>query len=282
MNQNDISKRHTNVQNDIHKNTNEIYGLFSNPLEKTLLVSVKKIEKVVAAIYMVTEVMDKALPLTLSLRKESLDLLAHAYSLLTIKDTLSQDSLARMTLQLDQLASLVHIGSLAHHISPMNAEVLSGELSKIISILADEVTKLRTQEQSFIVSRSATTQPILSGEFMRDVVFNEELARHESKRHQNDIKTTLLSQNDIEKDTVKIKTTFQNDIKNNSDKIDRKKEIVSIIKSKGLCTLSDIKASVKEVSDKTLQREVNLLVAMGLIKKEGNKRWTTYRVLGNN
>lgn len=278
MNQNDISKGQQYVQNDTSKKTNEIYGLFSSPLENTLVASLKKIEKIVAALYLITDVMDAKLPLTESLRKDSLELLSSVSELLTNKEVVSEGRIARVVIRLDHLESLVHIGSIAHHISPMNADVISFELKKLVTIFIDEATQLGVKERSFIVSPLAASQPTISGEIVQDAAFDAVMARYESKRHQNDIKTTLLNQNDIIKDTSKIKTTFQKDIVKPQDAIDRKNDILSAIKSKGVCTLNDIKLMVKNFSDKTLQREINRLVAMGLVRKEGNKRWTMYRV----
>ncbi len=285
MNQNDITKGHANNQNDISNKSHILYGLFVNPLEKTLFVSVKKIEKIVAAIYLVTDVMDKSLALTESLRKDSLELLTTAYGLLTSKEGVSRGSLTRVSIRLDQVISLVHIGSISHHISQMNADIIVNELTKLVDIFSDEASKLATQEQAFIVSSVPMSQPLISGDIMRDTAFDEVVARYQSKRHQNDIKTTLLHQNDISKDISKIKTTFQKDtIKSPlkiSDKLDRKQEILNVIKSKGVCTLADIKSMVTDCSDKTLQREVNTLVEMNVVRKEGNKRWTTYQISKN-
>lgn len=285
MNQNDITKGHYNSQNDISNKSHILYGLFTNPLEKTLFVSVKKIEKIVAATYLVTDVMDKSLALTESLRKDSLELLTTAYGLLTSKEGVSRGSLTRVSVRLDQVISLVHIGSIAHHISQMNADIIVNELTKLVDIFSDEASKLATQEQAFIVSSVPMSQPLISGDIMRDTAFDEVVARYQSKRHQNDIKTTLLHQNDIVKDVTKIKTTYQKDIIKSSlkmnDKLDRKQEILNVIKSKGVCTLADIKGMVTDCSDKTLQREVNTLVEMNVVKKEGNKRWTTYQLAKN-
>lgn len=55
--------------------------------------------------------------------------------------------------------------------------------------------------------------------------------------------------------------------------------IVSILKTKGPSSIKDISMLVREVSEKTIQRELQTLVSQGRVKKEGERRWTTYTLL---
>ena len=66
-------------------------------------------------------------------------------------------------------------------------------------------------------------------------------------------------------------------------KQDRRNEIISVIKtSGGSCTITDIKNSAKGVlvscGEKTLQRELLSMVSDGLLSKAGEKRWSRYSV----
>ena len=277
--QNDISKRHDNAQNDISKNTNIILGIFPNAPEKSLFVSLKKIDKIVAALYLVTDVMNPEVPLTHTIRTQSLDLLTAAAALVGGMQPLSRDRVARLSVQVDHVASLVRIGSIAHHISPMNADIIEAELGKVIGVLSDAAQQFAATESSFIASPVKVAQPVVSSDLLKEKSFDETLQRLVSKRHQNDIKTTLIGQNDTIKDSTQIKTTFQNDIQIKPKKIDRKQEILQAIKGSQPSTLNDLRRLIKDCSEKTLQRELAALIAMGLVRKEGNKRWTTYKVV---
>ncbi len=277
--QNDISKRHDNAQNDISKNTNIILGIFPNALEKSLFVSLTKIDKIVAALYLVTDVMNPEVPLTHTIRTQSLDLLTAAAALVGGMQPLSRDRVARLSVQVDHVASLVRIGSIAHHISPMNADIIEAELGKVIGVLSDAAQQFAATESSFIASPVKVAQPVVSSDLLKEKSFDETLQRLVSKRHQNDIKTTLIGQNDTIKDSTQIKTTFQNDIQIKPKKIDRKQEILQAIKGSQPSTLNDLRRLIKDCSEKTLQRELAALIAMGLVRKEGNKRWTTYKVV---
>jgi hypothetical protein len=277
--QNDISKRHDNAQNDISKNTNIILGLFPNSLEKSLFVSLKKIDKIVAALYLVTDVMNPDVPLTHTIRTQSLELLSAAAALVGGAQPLSRDRIARLLVQVDHVASLVRIGSIAHHISPMNADIIETELGKVVGVLSDAAQQFAATESSFIASPVKVAQPVVSSDILKEKSFDETLQRLASKRHQNDIKTTLIGKNDTVNDITQIKTTFQNDITTKANKIDRKQEILQAIKGSQPSTLNDLRRLIKDCSEKTLQRELAALIAMGLVRKEGNKRWTTYKVV---
>jgi DeoR/GlpR family transcriptional regulator of sugar metabolism len=56
--------------------------------------------------------------------------------------------------------------------------------------------------------------------------------------------------------------------------------IVSILKSKGPSRIKDISMLMREVSEKTIQRELQLLIQKGQVEKSGERRWTIYTYIG--
>ncbi len=68
-------------------------------------------------------------------------------------------------------------------------------------------------------------------------------------------------------------------IRSGEDKIDlRKRTIADIIRRKGVVSIKDISAEIKDFSEKTIQRELLAMVASGYITKEGERRWSTYKL----
>ncbi len=65
-------------------------------------------------------------------------------------------------------------------------------------------------------------------------------------------------------------------IKDNSS---RRESILSVLKSKGPSYIKDISTVIRNVSEKTVQRELQTLVSEGLVSKKGERRWTTYSVI---
>jgi hypothetical protein len=57
---------------------------------------------------------------------------------------------------------------------------------------------------------------------------------------------------------------------------DRRARILGLLQTKPFVTVKDVAESVQGCSEKTLQRELLALVAQGVLKKEGERRWSTY------
>ncbi len=59
----------------------------------------------------------------------------------------------------------------------------------------------------------------------------------------------------------------------------RQETLISALKEKGRLSVRDLaKALGEPVSEKTVQRELSILVASGAVKQEGDKRWRRYFV----
>jgi hypothetical protein len=58
----------------------------------------------------------------------------------------------------------------------------------------------------------------------------------------------------------------------------RSEEILKIIKDNGKVTIKDISNQIKNCSEKTIQRELIKMVSLNQIKKEGERRWSTYSI----
>ena len=59
----------------------------------------------------------------------------------------------------------------------------------------------------------------------------------------------------------------------------RRERIKEILVLKGRSSIKDISEDIKDCSEKTIQRELNTMIKDGIIKKEGEKRWSTYSVI---
>lgn len=61
-------------------------------------------------------------------------------------------------------------------------------------------------------------------------------------------------------------------------KIARRNDVLNVVRSKGRASIKDVVSILKDISEKTVQRELLALVKEGVLTKEGEKRWSTYRV----
>jgi predicted ArsR family transcriptional regulator len=58
----------------------------------------------------------------------------------------------------------------------------------------------------------------------------------------------------------------------------RREVILGVISSRDNCSIKDIATKLPQVSEKTIQRELSAMVEEGILIKEGDRRWSTYRV----
>ena len=56
----------------------------------------------------------------------------------------------------------------------------------------------------------------------------------------------------------------------------RQSVILNLLKKKGEIMIKDVSPLIEGVSEKTIQRELLTLVKSGILRKEGEKRWSKY------
>jgi hypothetical protein len=156
----------------------------------------------------------------------------------------AREALSRNLLGLSSLLSIARTTGL---LSPMNAEVIGKEAH----LLLEEVA-------SYEEPRVALAHiPSLA-----------EIAREAPKRTARIPEQKVQRQKPIGQDKGHIKDT--------SGKSDRRETIIRVLREKGPSYIKDISTVLREVSEKTIQRELGALVAEGVISREGERRWTRY------
>lgn len=64
-----------------------------------------------------------------------------------------------------------------------------------------------------------------------------------------------------------------------SQMIDRAERIKTVLDAKPQATIKDIAEVITDVSEKTIQRELNSLIEKGQVVREGERRWSRYRTV---
>lgn len=150
---------------------------------------------------------------------------------------------ARVTSIVRGLTTILEGAAYAKEISTKNASVIAYEVSRYGALAHDEDLKiasmfeLQTPPQKLSFMLPKKTLPSLE------------------KRQQKDTSAT----------------TPEFGIKSQ-----RKEDIGSFINARTMTTLKDIQVQYPTLSEKTIQRDLAVLVADGVIKKEGSKRWSMY------
>ena len=267
----------------------------------------KKSERLVTALYIVTDLVDGSEPIKNSLRKNSVTLLSSMNALMQydIKDRTIEFATALKSVM--EIISLLHVASATGIVSEMNANLLIDGFrmlqvvlekkqpvltKEMISVDKEDTLYDKTEAYSGIVSTSydaLTPNEIIRG-VDKDIKFikKTDVIVPEAKRQILDYKrqeTSLNKGQDYSNrpDSVhgvlmqhansqssSIASSFQN------RKQTRREQIVALFVKGVDVSIKDIAARIKGCSEKTIQRELNSLVLDNIIERIGEKRWSRY------
>ncbi|MCB9811646.1 hypothetical protein H6783_01920 [Candidatus Nomurabacteria bacterium] len=63
---------------------------------------------------------------------------------------------------------------------------------------------------------------------------------------------------------------------NSTSALDRRERIKTVLEAKGQANIKDIAAIITDCSEKTIQRELNAMIEDNVVKRHGERRWSTY------
>lgn len=233
----------------------------------------RKTEKLVTAVYMITNFIKDNEPLKWKVRESAL-------SLMSLNIDFSTVSLAERKSLLREYAALaleiVSLSSIAHHsglISEMNFNILSREFNNLVAIIEKDENK-KANEETVILDPgffdagepeplrpqiAAPANPVSKGQVSRTSVAATETPRSPRKPEYFPFKD------------IQDKSAKSGDSKNS-----RQGTIIKLLSKKSGLNIKDFAENIKGVSEKTIQRELLAMVASGVLKKEGERRWSTY------
>lgn len=249
----------------------------------------KKTEKLVTALYMITDCMEENDALKGKLRLLGVNLLSDIYKLPIIAPV---EKNTNITLALSHIGEIMAFVGIAHTIglvSEMNATILKKEFS----LLENELLSYQKENQSssfggvlfesqknssfelssdmFEVGEKFNTIAEIStkpADSVKDIYANKKTSYNMS--FTTPARTNLASAS-IKKSYVHSSSPL--------DKKERTDKILALIKDKKDVSIKDIVYAFTDCSEKTIQRELNTLVDKGQIKKIGAKRWSRYQAI---
>ncbi|MDP1625334.1 MAG: hypothetical protein Q8L64_06275 [bacterium] len=240
----------------------------------------KKTEKLVTAVYMITNFIKDGEPLKWKIREKALSLLELNMSFNTV-------SLAeRRSLLKDYQAhsiEIVSLASIAQHsglISEMNFNVLSREFNGLVSTMEKDENK-KANEETVILNPDFFDTPRTTH------TTHATHASHTPHTHTpvqaaapivptHNVLYKGHEQKPVAHALRPVKDTHIKDPKDSKD--DRQGTILKLLSKQSGLGIKDFVGSIKGVSEKTIQRELLAMVAAGTIKKEGERRWSTYSI----
>lgn len=221
--------------------------VLSNILDnKRLFFVLKKTEKITSALYLVLSFSGENDPLTKKLRLEGVLLLSRVAELSQGARSSAVQVLAG---QIAKLTSLIEVARFSGLISEMNASVLIREYGLLHTLLVEGQTSFY-EKSAQIKDLVKDNEESMHGAVNRTVQANTktDVKRQEANKGQN--------------------------IRHS----DRQETILKLVREKGRVTVKDVADVIRECSEKTLQRELVSLVSSGKLRREGERRWSSYVV----
>lgn len=258
-------------------------------------VIVKKTDKLVTALYMVTDFMEDSEPMKMRLRTLAIRLLSTIRVFDKAPGNAQSASFEKADSFLEEILSLIDIASTVGVVSAMNGSILMKEFHALSEII-------RTNHQ--LAGRSYFNPKPLSDFLLKDELFaesprmpfsysptdriprppvfdvkdppsHEATATRSSQNSQGQNKAAEISHSDIV--TTKLRSSgAKSDI---ALKIARRGDIINFIKDKKEVTIKDISSVIVGCSEKTIQRMLGVLVSEGVLKRTGDKRWSRYSLV---
>ncbi len=222
--------------------------------DEGFVLAYKKTEKLASALYMITNLFSDNEPIKWILRKKSADLLSF---ILTYKDTveLSQnDFVYSIKTKVLELISLLEISLRGGLLSQMNFSVLKHEFSNLVNILSNPET----------MTKNPFHQNISKAFFGSD-----------DKIHSTTDPENLIHRMSFS--NIKDKSSVTD--KDNLKRSNRQNTILGLLKKKKDLNIKDIAEVIKDCSEKTIQRELNSFISIGVLRRAGVRRWSRYSLV---
>lgn len=208
---------------------------------------VKKSERLASALYVVTGFIQQDEPMRKKLRTGALDIIG-----LSVRPSgMSLEGIEKFKSLCVEMSVLLTTARGSGLLSQMNAGLLSEEYALLGSFVSENSQTLR---EGKVLAFESLAEPKHAP--------TEEVA---DKRH-------LKSH--VQKSAAPKRQRLSTPSGNQSD---RKRTILNLIDSKDTITIKDAVSMIPGVSEKTIQRELLALVKDGVVQKEGERRWSTYK-----
>jgi len=281
----DYNKGHMDTPKD-----NSAQGHIRNSLEtmdKSLAQSAKRAGNIVAALYIVSNVLPEGEPLQKEIRKTGLSILSLANDIAGVKGESYDRQTNEINRAIKKVISYLEVGVTMFLISEMNFRILRLELMALGGSYDSRREGLIDIESVLREGREFTSK---TADNSATVTAKD--SPRESKGHLKDIKTEPKRHPPIVQKPMVINVlnkplaptfgsnTFFSHKPATLD--DRKSKIIDSLKGKDSSTITDIKTDFPDVSFKTIQRDLQSLIDEGQIERVGERRWSIYRLKGSN
>ena len=246
----------------------------------------KKTERLTSAIYLLTSFLSDNEPIKWKMRNAVARLLSCSINLSNQGHRNRADAMNNFIAASFEIISLLDAANISEIFSPMNCAIVKFEIEKNIELVE---LKERSLNAKFLLSKNFfetdEDHSVAHGKFGHAA---DNLNQKDTMRRtdQSLSKKTVLETNS-HKGHLIIKDINKEEKNNVSfskghiirDKNKRYETIINLLKKTKEISVKDVSSIVSDCSEKTIQRELLSLVDKGVLKKEGERRWSKYSLV---
>ncbi len=240
----------------------------------------KKTEKLVTALYMVTDCMDTDDALKSKLRELGVSLLSDMYKISMLSPMDKHVHISSSLAHVDELLSFIEIAYTIGFISEMNASILKKEFSILIGEL--EGHQKKDKHFTFTLDEEMFSLPVEeeNNKLLKEQIDSQNSIKDNSSNLVKRTSSNIMSFTNNKSSSLHLGHTSNSNghSLSTSEKKERTEKILVLAKDREV-SIKDISNSFTNCSEKTIQRELNSLVLQGQIKKTGSKRWSRYQTI---
>ncbi len=217
----------------------------------------KKTEKIISVVFYIlnnTESNKKSETLFSNIASKAHFAHENALRTLEVKQANSKEVLEQFAQSLIGLDSTLRISCAASLIT-----------QEVLSVLVTEIDTVLRGLRTYIVSNQSVDDFMFGGTFGSSVATSQEATVPRTSK----VKTPSASGS---KEGNILTTPTETAVD------DRRTRIKTILEAKKEATIKDISEIITDVSEKTIQRELNAMIDENLVKRQGERRWSKYSI----
>lgn len=285
-----VSDKNENVTGNNSQNValkSSLESFIFNNKDKKVFYLYQKVKKLSAALYLITSLFDESEPLRVAIRSLSTELLSINAKLYSTPEFKRKEISEKLESVILETISLLEVGALNGLVSNMNLDVLKREFHDVVVKYHDSNVDGETHSvalEPFFLSDEGVDHSEDNKVKRNNDLSVENVPYVSTKKSSENIvfyntPTTLpvSSQDDLPTEFNELKSEKLKDFGSVAVKKNRRQSlIIGLLKRKKEIMIKDVVGIISDCSEKTIQRELSLLVDSGLLKKEGERRWTRY------
>ncbi len=260
------------------KNNYQNFSKSTSGIKDTMLEIEAKTQKIVTALYLVSDLIDETDPLRKDIRNISVSLSSLVSSISIESPSQAKKIITEAQNHVDRLLNILKVCVSVGFVSDMNFKVISEYLVFVRDDLTQKYGLINSQS---LVASSFHNKAIHEFILPDFITKDSGLVGGNQATVSKEAKSKIEALKDIE---VRTKPKVDISIKDNSNghesNSQRLDKIVSIIQTQGNVSIGDVAKEFPELSEKTIQRMLIRLVELGKLSKTGEKRWSRYSVTG--